>query len=90
MPLTLPLLSFGAASIVLGIQFIHVSNSTKFAPTKNLKEVEEKRLKVVSKEFYVDLHHWLIFHGHYVCTARKPKCGACIIEDLCEFKYKTE
>ncbi|MBU2917072.1 endonuclease III [Psychrosphaera sp. F3M07] len=46
--------------------------------------------KVVPAEFKVDVHHWLILHGRYICVARKPKCGACIIEDLCEFKDKTD
>ena len=53
-------------------------------------EVEQKLLRHVPKEFKVDVHHWFILHGRYVCTARKPKCGACIIEDLCEFKEKTD
>jgi len=53
-------------------------------------EVEQKLLKVVPAEFKVDVHHWLILHGRYTCVARKPRCGACIIEDLCEFKDKTE
>lgn len=53
-------------------------------------EVEQKLLKVVPAEFKVDAHHWLILHGRYTCTASKPKCGACIIEDLCEFKEKID
>ncbi|GLX87325.1 hypothetical protein tloyanaT_35780 [Thalassotalea loyana] len=57
---------------------------------KNVVEVENKLLKVVPKEFKVDVHHSLILHGRYVCTARKPKCGSCIIKDLREFKDKTE
>ncbi len=57
---------------------------------KNVVEVEKKLEKVVPKEFKVDVHHWLILHGCYTCVARKPKCGSCIIEDLCEFKDKTE
>jgi endonuclease-3 len=52
--------------------------------------VEQKLEKVIPKEFKVDVHHWLILHGRYTCVARKPKCGSCIIEDLCEFKDKTE
>jgi endonuclease-3 len=43
----------------------------------------------VPKEFLFDAHHWLILHGRYTCTARKPKCGSCLIEDLCEFREKT-
>ncbi|WP_206484243.1 endonuclease III [Thalassotalea sp. G2M2-11] len=82
--------AFGWPTIAVDTHIDRVSNRTKFAPGKNVKEVEEKLLKVVPKEFKVDVHHWLILHGRYVCVARKPKCGACIIEDLCEFKEKTD
>ena len=54
-----------------------------------MDEVEKRLMRVVPKEFQQDAHHWLILHGRYVCVARKPKCGACIIEDLCEYKQKT-
>ena len=56
----------------------------------NVDKVEQKLLKVVPVEFKVDVHHWLILHGRYTCVAHKPRCGACIIEDLCEFKDKTD
>ena len=82
--------AFGWPTIAVDTHIDRVSNRTKFAMGKNVIEVENKLLKVVPKEFKVDVHHWLILHGRYVCTARKPKCGACIIEDLCEFKEKTE
>ena len=82
--------AFGWPTIAVDTHIDRVSNRTKFAMGKNVVEVEQKLLKVVPKEFKVDVHHWLILHGRYVCTARKPKCGACIIEDLCEFKDKTE
>ncbi|MCY1431130.1 Endonuclease III [compost metagenome] len=52
-------------------------------------EVEKKLLKFVPKEYLLDAHHWLILHGRYVCQARKPRCGSCRIEDLCEYKHKT-
>jgi endonuclease-3 len=52
--------------------------------------VEQKLLKVVPAEFKLDVHHWLILHGRYTCVARKPKCGSCLIEDLCEFKDKVD
>ncbi|CAM3049336.1 Endonuclease-3 [Pseudoalteromonas distincta] len=67
-----------------------VSNRTKLAMSKDVVAVEQKLEKVVPKEFKVDVHHWLILHGRYTCVVRKPKCGSCIIEDLCEFKDKTE
>ena len=82
--------AFGWPTIAVDTHIDRVSNRTKFAMGKNVVEVEQKLLKVVPAEFKVDVHHWLILHGRYTCTARKPKCGSCIIEDLCEFKDKTE
>ena len=82
--------AFGWPTIAVDTHIDRVSNRTKFAMGKNVVEVEQKLLKVVPKEFKVDVHHWLILHGRYTCTARKPKCGSCIIEDLCEFKEKVE
>ncbi|MCG7564356.1 endonuclease III [Pseudoalteromonas sp. McH1-42] len=82
--------AFGWPTIAVDTHIFRVSNRTKFAMGKDVVAVEEKLEKVVPKEFKVDVHHWLILLGRYVCTARKPKCGSCIIEDLCEFKEKTE
>lgn len=82
--------AFGWPTIAVDTHIDRVSNRTKFAMGKNVIEVENKLLKVVPKEFKVDVHHWLILHGRYTCIARKPRCGSCIIEDLCEFKEKTE
>ncbi|MGF1691836.1 endonuclease III [Photobacterium kagoshimensis] len=80
--------AFGWPTIAVDTHIYRVSNRTKFAMGKNVDQVEEKLLKVVPKEFKVDVHHWLILHGRYTCVARKPRCGSCIIEDLCEFKDK--
>lgn len=82
--------AFGWPTIAVDTHIDRVSNRTKFAMGKNVVAVEEKLLKVVPKKFKVDAHHWLILHGRYTCTARKPKCGSCIIEDLCEYASKTE
>ncbi len=82
--------AFGWPTIAVDTHIYRVSNRTKLAMGKNVDLVEQKLLKVVPKEFKVDVHHWLILHGRYTCVARKPKCGSCIIEDLCEFKDKTE
>lgn len=82
--------AFGWPTIAVDTHIFRVSNRTKFAMGKNVDKVEEKLLKVVPKEFKVDVHHWLILHGRYTCLARKPRCGSCIIEDLCEFKDKTD
>ncbi|GIU16191.1 MULTISPECIES: endonuclease III [unclassified Shewanella] len=80
--------AFGWPTIAVDTHIDRVSNRTKFAMGKNVVEVENKLLKVVPAEFKVDVHHWLILHGRYTCIARKPRCGSCIIEDLCEFKDK--
>lgn len=82
--------AFGHPTIAVDTHIFRVANRTGFAPGKNVVEVEKKLLKVVPDEFKVDVHHWLILHGRYTCIARKPRCGSCIIEDLCEYKEKTE
>lgn len=80
--------AFGWPTIAVDTHIFRVSNRTKFAMGKNVDQVEEKLLKVVPKEFKLDVHHWLILHGRYTCLARKPRCGSCLIEDLCEYKEK--
>jgi endonuclease-3 len=82
--------AFGWPTIAVDTHIFRVSNRTKLAMGKNVDLVEQKLLKVVPAEFKVDVHHWLILHGRYTCIARKPRCGSCSIEDLCEFKDKTE
>ncbi|WP_047680114.1 MULTISPECIES: endonuclease III [Xenorhabdus] len=82
--------AFGWPTIAVDTHIFRVSNRTQFAPGKNVDEVEKKLLQVVPDEFKVDCHHWLILHGRYTCIARKPRCGSCIIEDLCEYVDKTE
>ena len=80
--------AFGWPTIAVDTHIFRVSNRTGFAVGKNVDQVEEKLLKVVPPEFKLDVHHWLILHGRYTCLARKPRCGSCIIEDLCEYKEK--
>lgn len=82
--------AFRWPTIAVDTHIFRVSNRTKLAAGKNVDEVEQKLLKVVPSEFKLDVHHWLILHGRYTCVARKPRCGSCLIEDLCEFKDKTE
>nr|WP_249221602.1 endonuclease III [Pantoea sp. JGM49] len=82
--------AFGWPTIAVDTHIFRVSNRTRFAPGKNVEEVEDKLIKVVPSAFKVDCHHWLILHGRYTCVARKPRCGSCLIEDLCEFDAKTE
>ncbi|KRW59592.1 endonuclease III [Pseudomonas sp. TTU2014-080ASC] len=81
--------AFRQVAMAVDTHIFRVSNRTGIAPGKNVLEVEKKLLKFVPKEFLLDSHHWLILHGRYVCQARKPRCGSCIIEDLCEYKQKT-
>ncbi len=81
--------AFRQPAMAVDTHIFRVSNRTGIAPGKNVLEVEKKLLKFVPKEFLLDAHHWLILHGRYVCVARKPRCGACRIEDLCEYKAKT-
>lgn len=80
--------AFGEPTIAVDTHIFRVSNRTNIAPGKNVLEVEMKLLKFVPEDFKLDAHHWLILHGRYTCVARKPRCGACVIEDLCEYKDK--
>ena len=80
--------AFGHPTIAVDTHIFRVSNRTKIAPGKTVLEVEKKLIKFIPEEFKLDAHHWLILHGRYTCIARKPRCGSCIIEDLCEFKGK--
>lgn len=82
--------AFGHPTMAVDTHIFRVSNRTKIAPGKNVREVEDRLVRLIPEPYLKDAHHWLILHGRYVCTARKPRCGACIIEDLCEFKQKTE
>ena len=82
--------AFGQPTMAVDTHIFRVANRTRIAPGKTVLEVEKKLLKLVPQEFLLDAHHWLILHGRYTCVARKPKCAACIIEDLCEYKHKTE
>ena len=82
--------AFGQPTMAVDTHIFRVANRTKIAPGKTVLEVEKKLLKFIPKEFLHDAHHWLILHGRYTCIARKPRCGSCIIEDLCEYKDKTE
>ena len=80
--------AFGEPTIAVDTHVFRVANRTGLAPGKNVLEVENRLLKIVPDEFKRNAHHWLILHGRYVCQARKPKCGICIINDLCEYKDK--
>lgn len=80
--------AFRQIAMAVDTHIFRVGNRTKIAHGKDVLEVEKRLLRLVPEEFLMDAHHWLILHGRYVCTARKPKCGSCLIEDLCEYNKK--
>ena len=95
----LPGVGLKTANVVLNTAFrqpvmavdthiFRVANRTKLAPGKNVREVEDKLMKFIPKEFLLDAHHWLILHGRYTCKAQKPQCNKCLIYDLCEYEGK--
>ncbi|MCW8891649.1 MAG: endonuclease III [Sedimenticola sp.] len=79
---------FRQPTMAVDTHIFRVANRTKIAPGKNVLEVEKRLLRNIPKAFLLDAHHWLILHGRYTCIARSPRCGSCIIEDLCEFRDK--
>src|SRR5690554_2028004 len=82
--------AFGQYAMAVDTHIFRVSNRTGIAKGKNVREVEDKLMRLVPKEFLLDAHHWLILHGRYICVARRPKCPECGIADLCEYKDKTK
>ena len=82
--------AFGEPTIAVDTHIFRVANRTKLAPGKTPRQVEDKLLRFTPNDFKRDAHHWLILHGRYVCVARKPRCGACVIEDLCEYRDKSD
>ncbi len=80
--------AFGHPTIAVDTHIFRLGNRTGLAPGKTVDEVEQKLLRVTPDEFKKDAHHWLILHGRYVCKARKPECGRCVVADLCRFKGK--
>ena len=82
--------AFGQPTMAVDTHIFRVSNRTKIAPGKNVLEVEKRLVRLIPDEFLLDAHHWLILHGRYTCVARKPRCGSCLIEDLCEYNKKVE
>lgn len=81
-------IAFGEPTIAVDTHLFRISNRTGLAPGKTPDQVEQKLLKAVPKEYLQHAHHWLILHGRYVCKARKPVCGACVVRDLCGYKLK--
>jgi endonuclease-3 len=82
--------AFGQPTIAVDTHIFRVANRTGLAPGEDVREVEDKLMKLVPGEFLKDAHHWLILHGRYVCKARKPDCPECVIRDVCGYKGKTK
>jgi len=81
-------IAFGAPTIAVDTHIYRVSKRTNLAAGKTVLAVEKKLEKVTPDEFKLHAHHWLILHGRYTCKARKPLCGDCVVEDLCQFNGK--
>ena len=81
--------AFGEPTIAVDTHIFRVANRMGLAPGKTPEAVEQKLLKVVPDEFRQHAHHWLILHGRYTCVARTPKCGECIVRDICDYRDKT-
>lgn len=80
--------AFGVPAMAVDTHIFRISNRIRLAPGKDVREVEDKLMRFIPKEFLMDAHHWLILHGRYTCKAQKPLCGSCIIRDLCEYPAK--
>lgn len=80
--------AFGQPTMAVDTHIFRISNRIGLAKGKNVVEVERGLLRHIPKAYMLDAHHWLILHGRYICTARKPKCAECYIDDLCDFKDK--
>jgi endonuclease-3 len=81
-------IAFGQPTIAVDTHLFRLANRTGLAPGKNVLEVERALEKVIPAQYKLHAHHWLILHGRYVCKARKPECGRCLINDICKFKDK--
>ncbi len=81
--------AFGEPTIAVDTHIFRVANRTGLAPGRNVREVERGLERFVPAEFRHEAHHWLLLHGRYVCTARRPRCGGCLIYDLCEYPDKS-
>ncbi|MCY4130785.1 MAG: endonuclease III [Gammaproteobacteria bacterium] len=82
--------AFGMPTIAVDTHIFRVGNRTNIAHGKTPREVEDRLVRLVPEEFQQGAHHWLILHGRYVCKARRPLCGRCVINDLCEYKRKNQ
>lgn len=83
-------MAFGVPTIAVDTHVFRVSQRMGLAKGKTPRAIEDQLMKVVPARFMQHAHHWLILHGRYTCVARKPKCPACPVRELCPFKPKTK
>jgi len=81
--------AFGEPTIAVDTHVFRVANRLGIAPGKTPREVEDELMRVVPERFLRHAHHWLILHGRYICKARKPLCGSCVLADICPYEPKT-
>lgn len=81
--------AFGEPTLAVDTHVFRVANRLGIAPGKTPREVEDELMRVVPERFLPHAHHWLILHGRYICKARKPLCGACVLIDVCPYEPKT-
>ena len=81
--------AFGHETMAVDTHIFRVSNRTGLAPGKTVRQVEDRLLKVIGKSYRRHAHHWLILHGRYICTARRPRCASCAVADICDYRAKT-
>ncbi len=79
---------FGEPTLAVDTHVFRLANRLNIAPGKTPREVEDGLMRVVPDRFLLHAHHWLILHGRYVCIARKPLCGICVLVDLCPYEPK--
>lgn len=82
--------AFGEPTMAVDTHIFRVANRTGLGTGKTVRQVEDRLVRLIPKDYLLHAHHWLILHGRYVCVARKPRCGSCLISDLCEYRHKTE
>jgi endonuclease-3 len=80
--------AFGEPTLAVDTHVFRLANRLGIAPGQTPREVEDELMRVIPKRFLPHAHHWLILHGRYVCRARQPLCGVCVLVDLCPYEPK--
>lgn len=78
----------GLPTIAVDTHVLRVANRLGLVKAKTPERAEAALERVIPDRFKTHAHHWLILHGRYVCKARTPECGRCLVADLCGFEGK--